>query len=77
MGENWVSKREKIRNDLQGSQDSLKTKRKRYYHGLHDIFFFFLTIKHKYTLFQTRKVIFRRETEQKRKENVLLISENN
>ena len=41
VGENWVSKRDKIRNDLQGSQDSLETKRKRYYHGLYDIFFFF------------------------------------
>ena len=40
VGENWVSKRDKIRNDLQGSQDSLETKRKRYYHGLYDIFFF-------------------------------------
>ena len=39
VGENWVSKRDKIRNDLQGSQDSLETKRKRYYHGLYDIFF--------------------------------------
>ena len=37
---NWVSKRDKIKNDLQGSQDSLETKRKRYYHGLYDIFFF-------------------------------------
>ena len=44
VGGNWVSKRDKIRNDLQGSQDSLKTKRKRYYHGLHDIFFFFLEL---------------------------------
>ena len=40
VGENWVSKRDKIRNDLQGSKDSLETKRKRYYHGLYDIFFF-------------------------------------
>ena len=40
VGENWVSKQDKIRNDLQGSQDSLETKRKRYYHGLYDIFFF-------------------------------------
>ena len=40
VGENWVSKRDKIRNDLQGSQDSLETKKKRYHHGLHDIFFF-------------------------------------
>ena len=40
VGENWVSKRDKIRNDLQGSQDSLETNRKRYYHGLYDIFFF-------------------------------------
>ena len=40
VGENWVSKRDKIRNDLQGSQDSLKTKRNCYYHGLYDIFFF-------------------------------------
>ena len=40
VGENRVSKQDKIRNDLQGSQDSLETKRKRYYHGLYDIFFF-------------------------------------
>ena len=58
VGENWVSKRDKIRNDLQGSQDSLQTKRKRYYHGLYDIFFFLRTIKYEYTLFQTRKMIF-------------------
>ena len=44
VGENWVSKRDKIKNDLQGSQDSLETKRKRYYHGLHDIFFFFFEL---------------------------------
>ena len=40
VGENLVSKRDKIRNNLQGSQDSLETKRKRFYHGLYDIFFF-------------------------------------
>ena len=40
VAENLVSKRDKIRNDLQGSQDSLETKRKRYYHDLYDIFFF-------------------------------------
>ena len=40
VGENWVSKRDKIRNDLQGTQLSFETKRKRYYHGLYDIFFF-------------------------------------
>ena len=40
VGENWLSKQDKIRNDFQGSQDSLETKRKRYYHGLYDIFFF-------------------------------------
>ena len=40
VGGNWVSKQYKIKNDLQGSQDSLKTKSKRYYHGLHDIFFY-------------------------------------
>ena len=40
VGENWVSKRDKIRNDLQGSQNSLETKRKRYYNGLNNIFFF-------------------------------------
>ena len=38
--DNWVSKGDKIRNDLQGLQDSLQTKRKRYYHSLYDIFFF-------------------------------------
>ena len=62
VGENWVSKQDKIRNDLQGSQDSLETKRKRYYHGLPDIFFFLRTIKHEHTLFQTRKMIFSTRT---------------
>ena len=40
VGENWVSKRDKIRNHLQGSKTILQTKRKRYYHGHYDIFFF-------------------------------------
>ena len=40
VGGNWVSKRDEIKNDLQGSQDSLETNRKRYYHGLYDIFLF-------------------------------------
>ena len=62
VGENSVSKRDKIRNDLQGSQDSLETKRKRYYHSLYDIFFFSRTIKHEYTLFQTRNMIFSTRT---------------
>ena len=62
VGENSVSKQDKIINDLQGSQDSLETKRKRYYHGLYNIFFFLRTIKHEYTLFQTRKMIFSTRT---------------
>ena len=42
VGENLVSKRDKSKNGLQRSQDSLETKNKRCYVGLYDIFIFFV-----------------------------------
>ena len=40
VGKNLVSKRDKIKNGLQRSQDSLETKRKRCFDGLYDFFLF-------------------------------------
>ena len=41
VGENWVSKHDKSKNGFQRSQESMKTKKKRCYDGLHDFFLFF------------------------------------
>ena len=55
-GKNWVSKRNKCKNGLWSSQDSLESLNKRCFVGIFFIFLFI--IRHKFSLFLTRKMIF-------------------